>query len=746
MSFFSMAKRSRFQAPRVLSDWLATTRALREIQESLDALSSRRAETAIHLRSFNLLAGSFQRASAPAAGMQARLPKASGENVGEAVILHLEGMLGPLEVWAAPGDTVNGLERATYTADGVVALWSNGVNAWSGVVQTPAESPAGEALDAEYVLGAAHTSLPNGRVATASTEISPDVSSPGAISWLLNTASVGFSKLANLTGLSVLGRAANSAGVMAAITATAARQTLRANDAGTQLEWGHPVEFRNHSNVDQGDGYSVQVVDGANTTSSISLNSGVATIAWSVDDLPASALADVAAGTFLGNITNSSGPVTANQLSILAGSGLTYGLGVMAVGAGDGIDVGASNVSVDVSDFAGTGLEDDGSNNLRIASSAAGAGLTGGSGSALAVGAGTKITVNANDVAWTGADARDNAGTLLGSTVREFQGQDSSTINELFAVVGSSLALAYEVNEAADFDWTGEHWFAGPVFFDDPTTTNIPTLGDIRGMTVEIYARSQLDLGTTAGSGDVNIQSGLSGVVDIVGGDVQLRSSGGYAAVSAGSDGVFLTGGSVYVSSGTDTPGSGGTSAGFVKFKGGSASTPSVGSGDGMHWVSPQPWGTGASVPRYTDDSNTDHECATIGPLTTIRTVGSGDVKKGTVFSLVKEIVSSGAAGAGDAAIFNASELAPFAFRILVAGYFPTTTPGAAATVTLRDSGGGGGLTLGAPMSASTPGTYANWFGGATTVDPVVAAGGTLIARCSRRDFSGVLWMLCIRT
>jgi hypothetical protein len=71
--------------------------------------------------------------------------------------------------------------------------------------------------------------------------------------------------------------------------------------------------------------------------------------------------------------------------STVAGGGLTHSAGVLAVGAGDGIDVAADAISVDVSDLAGTGLENDGSNNLRIAAAAAGAGLTGGAGSALSV-------------------------------------------------------------------------------------------------------------------------------------------------------------------------------------------------------------------------------------------------------------------------------------------------------------------------------------------------------------------------
>jgi len=56
-----------------------------------------------------------------------------------------------------------------------------------------------------------------------------------------------------------------------------------------------------------------------------------------------------------------------------------------AVQAGDGLDKSGLTLSVDVSDFAGFGLEDDGSNDLRISSTAAGTGLTGGSGSALEI-------------------------------------------------------------------------------------------------------------------------------------------------------------------------------------------------------------------------------------------------------------------------------------------------------------------------------------------------------------------------
>jgi hypothetical protein len=183
--------------------------------------------------------------------------------------------------------------------------------------------PAAAALDAEYLLGASHGSLPNGRVATDSAEIDADLTVANVVSWALRTASVALAKLQDLTGLSVLGRAATSAGVMSAITATLARQVLRVNDTATGLEWGDPVEVRD-SGVDQGDAYALNFVAGTNCNIAASVAFGVATITPSVDDYPLSGLADQAAHTFVGNITGSAAPPTANSLATLAGDYLTY--------------------------------------------------------------------------------------------------------------------------------------------------------------------------------------------------------------------------------------------------------------------------------------------------------------------------------------------------------------------------------------------------------------------------------------
>ena len=73
--------------------------------------------------------------------------------------------------------------------------------------------------------------------------------------------------------------------------------------------------------------------------------------------------------------------------------------------AGDGIDIAAGVISVDVTDLVGTGVEDDGANNIRLA--AQGNGIAGGAGTALSVAAdstgganlATAVNVSSNGLA-----------------------------------------------------------------------------------------------------------------------------------------------------------------------------------------------------------------------------------------------------------------------------------------------------------------------------------------------------------
>lgn len=92
-------------------------------------------------------------------------------------------------------------------------------------------------ISPEYIVKSADATLTNERVADDSTEIDLNYSVAGAVSWFLKTASVAFSKMSDLSALSVLGRASNTSGVMADITATAASQRLITDATGTQVLW-----------------------------------------------------------------------------------------------------------------------------------------------------------------------------------------------------------------------------------------------------------------------------------------------------------------------------------------------------------------------------------------------------------------------------------------------------------------------------------------------------------------------------
>lgn len=384
-----MAQRSRFQAPRTLSSLEDVQRALVQVQESLDAATRSSALLRVYTKDFGAVAGGFHRVSAPSAGLDVRLPKAGPDNLAEPVILHLEGTLGDVVVWAAPGDLVNGELTATFSVDGVIALWSNGVSRWAGVAQTPAESPAGAALDAEYVLGAAHASLPNGRVATDSTEIDVDLTVANVASWALRTASVVLGKLQNLTGLSVLGRAANSTGVMAAITAGTGGHYLRSNAALTSLEWGSPA--------------STSVVA-----------SGV--------ELQRAALTGAVSAAQNSNATSFAG-IQDNGVAETAQPNLNFANTTSISFAGTQ-DAPNSRITVTATRAALTGaIEASANSNATLFSAgASGAGLTGGGTAVLTVGAGTHITVNADDVAvnlTTLVPAIDSTSIIANGTVLE---------------------------------------------------------------------------------------------------------------------------------------------------------------------------------------------------------------------------------------------------------------------------------------------------------------------------------------
>ncbi len=290
-------------------------------------------------------AGEFLNVEAPAAGLTIILPEATPALRNARVTLAFRNT-NPVKL-VAIGGTVNREEFVVNTATGQFDAVCNGLDGWGVALGV---SSSGSAVDAQYVLGAAHGSLPNGAVATDSTEINVTVAPGTTATWALIDGSIGLPRFAN-----------------------------------------------------------------------------------------------VAAGTFLGNVTASTGPVTANSLSTLAGAGLTYALGVMAVGAGTGLTVNADDVQLSAIGANSFFMNPTGLSAVPSAvagSTVAGAGLTYTTGGILAVGAGTGLTVNANDVQLsTGAAETFFGNFTAGVAVGTYRAGSSVAGAGLTYTAGGTLAV-----------------------------------------------------------------------------------------------------------------------------------------------------------------------------------------------------------------------------------------------------------------------------------------------------------------
>jgi hypothetical protein len=139
-----MGERSRYQAPRAVQSFEDVSRELRRLQDSLDAATRSGYVQGLQTAALTPLCPSFTRVSPPPTGQVATLPEASELNAGEAVVFHIENPEGPLQIFPAPGQTINGLTVNTFSIAGIVALFSNGVDAWSSTSQIPGGiGPAG---------------------------------------------------------------------------------------------------------------------------------------------------------------------------------------------------------------------------------------------------------------------------------------------------------------------------------------------------------------------------------------------------------------------------------------------------------------------------------------------------------------------------------------------------------------------------------------------------------------------------
>lgn len=127
--------RSKFQAPRSVESFADVQRALRSVQESLEAVSRSTFQLDLKTHDFTPLSPSFQRASPPAGGMRTTMPKASEQNAGDVVVISVESPTGLLTIFAAPGDKINGSTSNVFSVAGIIELFSNGVNAWNSAAQ-----------------------------------------------------------------------------------------------------------------------------------------------------------------------------------------------------------------------------------------------------------------------------------------------------------------------------------------------------------------------------------------------------------------------------------------------------------------------------------------------------------------------------------------------------------------------------------------------------------------------------------
>ena len=151
-------------------------------------------------------------------------------------------------------------------------------------------------------------------------------------------------------------------------------------------------------------------------------------------------------GSFKGDGSGLTG-ISATSLDIDAfGSDLT-GITVAATDKlplSDAGTEGRINVGQLATPLAGTGLEAN-SNTIRIAAAAAGNGLTGGAAHTLAVGAGTHITVNANDVA---VNTTTLTPAISGSIFTQVSGDVTITAAGV-AAIGTGVIVDADINASA---------------------------------------------------------------------------------------------------------------------------------------------------------------------------------------------------------------------------------------------------------------------------------------------------------
>jgi hypothetical protein len=249
---------------------------------------------------------------------------------------------------------------------------------------------------------------------------------------------------------------------------------------------------------------------------------------------------DVAGGLKLSGVTAATASLTADSLlfrdsdgtmkqesfsdyaALIANTsaGLAAQNGQIGVNSGNGLKIDSNALVVEPANFAGAGLEDDGSDNLRISTAAAGDGLAGGGGSALSVAVSGAVVVASDKVGISGS--------IAGSALTFEGGADSISrldvaVNSTSFVIASD-EIQLKANVAGDGLALTSHVLS--VNVDDSTIeTDSDTLRlKDDGVTGAKLAPAVAGLGLAQdGSGNLDIQ--VSGALVIASDKVGISGS-----------------------------------------------------------------------------------------------------------------------------------------------------------------------------------------------------------------------------
>jgi len=282
-------------------------------------------------------------------------------------------------------------------------------------------------------------------------------------------------------------------------------------------------------------------------------NMGTTTLATNDEVLIYDVTASALKKATIADLSVGAAPVGAAYV-VLSSDGTLTNESVLA--AGDGLDISGASFSVDLkssaglkivstelaiepSDFAGTGLEDDGSDNLRISAAAAGAGLTGGGGSALSVQYGTSagnaaqgnttLTVNAGDGLSGGGSSQpigSNISYTLDVQAEDFAGRGLSVSgNDMHVYMGQGAGSFLTTGSEGELIITPavkEYHFNSPAAGFLTTTGSLSIAGNLGS------GHKVSDVGTDAFiyfSGSQGSKDGASPGAAVFGGDVVISGT-----------------------------------------------------------------------------------------------------------------------------------------------------------------------------------------------------------------------------